>query len=203
MDETLQPHLDRIAGIAADEHAIHRAFFAEARRFADERLSDAVRRIVGPTAVANAALHSALRAARRANDPMPADEFRTLLLTITRRKAAAAARHAFAEKRDAGRSQSLTGAEAAPNGLSPLGAAIVRELAERVTAAVLAEPDDTRRVICFLGLIQQMPSDQIHTVLAGLARTHPDLGFRVPVLRTIQLELQHARTSLAGQIESD
>lgn len=201
MDEPLQPHLDRIAGTRADEDAIYNAFIAVAYRFADEHLSEAVRRIVGPSAVANAALHSAIRAARRTAAPLPADEFRALLLRITQRKAADAARNAHAGRRDAGRSEPLNGGETDSEGVAPVDAMIVRETAEQITAWILAEPDDTRRVIRCLGLIQQMPPDQIRTVLEGLAMTHPGLGFRVPVLRTIQLELQTARRGLVARFE--
>ncbi|MFO0796113.1 MAG: hypothetical protein U0804_01485 [Gemmataceae bacterium] len=204
MSDPLQPHLDRIAGTRTAEDAIHDAFFQEARRYADAHLAPAVQRTVRPTEIANAAIHSAIRAARRAAEPLSENEFRSLVFTITMRKAAAAARVTTSPVRDANRTRPLVEAEvaAAADATTPLAVLSARETAQQITEWILEEADDTKRIVKFFGVIHQEDAAQIHSILVGLAETHPDLVLRVPAVRTIQLLLRDTAKQIRARFDS-
>jgi hypothetical protein len=197
MSEELQCHLDRLATTQLAESEIHKVFFLEARSYADSLLTSALKTVVGPSALANAAIRSAIKCAKAADLPFDATHFRALLFSITLKKSQTIARRATAKKRDVQRNVLFdeNRDSGVPDATLPEIVA-AQELAQQITLWILSEADGTRRIIRYLGIIEEESGKQIHSILENLQGQYPEMKFQLPAVRTIQQEIADARDQI-------
>lgn len=187
---------DWLANLDSDPAAEERLaeyMLCRARGLATQWIGPNPRAGVGPTDVAVSAVLSLLNDLKaRAFQPADSTSLLRVLSTRIHNKAVDALRRRHAGKRDVGREEPMP--PLVPDaGDSPVDLAIVNELTERVVKLIEQEPDELRRLVTYLGLIEGMTAAQI--VAAVKAEVGSREG-RVPSVSSVHVRLRAARVRI-------
>lgn len=182
------------------EDVIVKHFWEVARRVAHKNLSARLRRFRSGSEIANAALRSALSYLGKSKSAFKSrDEFEDLVLDIVRKKAKDAGRRGTAKKRDVRKQVDL------PEGGVPHAGgdladelAMAEELAERIEAFFMQEPDEERQLIVRLAIESHLRPIEILQVLAS-----SELGVPGRSLRSVQAIVQEAMDRLADTLRDE
>jgi DNA-directed RNA polymerase specialized sigma24 family protein len=190
-----RPISDLIAALRAGEKVedrIHEHYYRLAREYARSQIEGSLQSRINPSAIANAALKSALSVV--ANGRMRgygSEDFKGLVLTIVSRKVSSAARR---EKAEADR---YSGADVShipdKRELRPDEIAAMNEEIERLVTHILSTEDDTDRAIGYLHFIQGFSPAEITDWLQANRGTTSGKVIRP---RAIQLRMKRMRDQL-------
>jgi hypothetical protein len=173
-------------------------FWNAANRVIMGRLSPPLRRYVGTSDIANAALRSAIsHVAGGESSVEDRDDFWHLLVAIIQRKAASAARHAKAGQRDIGRTIEFKD-NVPKQAETPLEYLVAEDFGERVAALLLEEADEQRQLVGVLGIHEERSAGEIREAVAtAFPNSKP------PAIRTIQAWLKATKERLGHELRKE
>lgn len=196
--------LRRYSGATDDNEtakAIHDAFLASARVFAERQLNVGLRHRVTVSEVVNSAMRSALSDVQHERfNVLNSSTFHAHLLTILQRKVASAVRQAKAEKRSVEK-EVIANPTLLTDGreLTPVAKAVVDEVAALAATELLKSTGESipmRAYVTALGVLFGCPPGAIQEALRS---SFPDE--KVPALRSIQLQIQSGRKTLEAKLQ--
>lgn len=192
--------LAKIDSDPAAEEKLAEYMLGLARGLAAQRIGPNPRAGVGPTDVAVSAVLSLLDDLKaRAFQPADSTSLLRALSTRIRNKAVDALRRRHAGKRDVGREVPMTPMVPDTED-SPVDIAIVNELTKRVVTLIEQEPDELRRLVTYLGLIEGQKAAKISAAIEECVQPS---NVHVPSIRSIQLWLSAARTRIEASLREE
>lgn len=173
---------------------------SRARAVAAHWIGDRVQAGVGPTDVAAIAVASVFKQLQ-ASETRPADSrsLFNLLARVTRNKAVDALRQRHSDKREIAREEPAI-PHVPDGGDSPADLAIAGELAKRVVELIEQEPDELRRLVTYMAIIEGRTGPEI---IAAIQAEAQSAGWHIPSVSAVYVWIRAARARIVAALRDE
>ena len=173
---------------------------SRARSVAAYWIGDRVQAGVGPTDVAAIAVASVFKQLQ-ASEARPADSrsLFNLLARVTHNKAVDVLRRRHSDKREIAREEPVI-PHVPDGGDSPADLAIADELSKRVIELIEQEPDDLRRLVTYLAIIEERTGPEIVAAIEAEAQS---AGWHIPSVSAIYVWVRAARARIVESLRNE